>query len=215
MTTQDPPPPEETTSSPAQGAQPGPTGAAGTLSPDGRWVWDGSRWVPAAGSPAGDHDGLGSGGSGPLTGPAPGLAYAGFWIRFGAYLIDAAIVSVIVFALSMATGGLTSTDPYTGIPQLNNSVRLFAFLVGLVYVVGFWGTRGATPGLMALGMRIVRAEDGAPIDLGKAVIRYVGYVIASIPFGLGLVWAGFDPRKQGWHDKIAGTVVVRPVQAAM
>ena len=53
------------------------------------------------------------------------------------------------------------------------------------------------------------AENGQAIDIGKAVLRYVGFVISIIPLAIGLIWAGFDPRKQGWHEKIAGTYVVR------
>jgi uncharacterized RDD family membrane protein YckC len=71
---------------------------------------------------------------------------------------------------------------------------------------------GASLGQKALGMRVVNAANGQRIDIGKAVLRYVGFVISALPFALGLIWAGFDARKQGWHDKIAGTFVVRPYQ---
>ena len=71
---------------------------------------------------------------------------------------------------------------------------------------------GASLGQKALGMSVVNALDGQRIDIGKALMRYVGLGSSpSIPFILGLIWAGLDPRKQGWHDKIAGTYVVRPV----
>jgi uncharacterized RDD family membrane protein YckC len=146
-----------------------------------------------------------------VAGPAPGLAYAGFWIRFAASMIDSAILFAVVFVLALATGGFTKTDPDTGVQTVNGAVQGLAFLFGLAYQIGFWGARSQTPGMMALNLRIVRAESGAPIDFAKAVIRYLGYIISAIPFGLGLIWAGFDPRKQGWHDKIAGTLVVRPV----
>jgi uncharacterized RDD family membrane protein YckC len=182
----------------------------GTLSPDGRWVWDGSQWQPA-GPPAAMPPGYPGAASAPVIGPAPGLAYAGFWIRFVAYLIDSAILFAVLFVLSLGTGGFYKTDPVTGLPVANGSLQALAILVSVAYVVGFWGTRSATPGQMALGLCIVRAENGAPIDFSKALIRYVGYFISAIPLGLGLIWAGFDPRKQGWHDKLAGTFVVRPV----
>jgi uncharacterized RDD family membrane protein YckC len=84
------------------------------------------------------------------------------------------------------------------------------FLVLGVYWVLTWSLMGASLGQKALGMRVVNAQSGERIDFGKAVIRYVGFVISAIPFAIGLIWAGFDPRKQGWHDKIAGTYVVRP-----
>ncbi|HEX3607378.1 MAG TPA: RDD family protein [Candidatus Dormibacteraeota bacterium] len=214
------PPPEEPTPTPApapdppaQEAHPAPASAAGTLSPDGRWVWDGAQWQPAAGAPMGGYGDPAAygGGFAPVSGPAPGLAYAGFWIRVVAYLIDSAIIFALVFVLALVSGGITKTDPNTGVQTVNASVQVFAFLIGLAYVIGFWTVRSATPGQIALGMRILRVDNGAPLDAGKAVIRYIGYIIAVLPFGLGLIWAGFDPRKQGWHDKIAGTVVVRSV----
>jgi len=78
-----------------------------------------------------------------------------------------------------------------------------------VYWVLTWSLMGASLGQKALGMRVVNAANGQRIDIGKAVLRYVGFVISAIPLALGLIWAGFDARKQGWHDKIAGTLVVR------
>ncbi len=204
-------PPDEPIPAPATEPQPAAApSAAGTISPDGRWVWDGTRWQPA-GPPAGMAPGYPGAGHGPVIGPAPGLAYAGFWIRFLAYLIDSAIIFAVLFVLSLVTGGFTKTDPTTGLQTVNGALQALAIVGGIAYVVGFWGARSATPGQIALGMRIVRADNGAPIDVSKAVIRYLGYIISVIPFGLGLIWAGFDPRKQGWHDKLAGTYVVRPV----
>ncbi len=202
-------PPDEPIPAPAGEPQAAAPSAVGTVSPDGRWVWDGARWQPAG--PAGTADGYPAAGYGPVIGPAPGLAYAGFWIRLLAYLIDGAIIFVVVFVISLLMGGFVKTNPDTGLQQVNAGAQAIALLCGIAYIVGFWSARSATPGQMALGMRIVRADNGAPIDVSKALIRYVGYVISAIPLGLGLIWAGFDPRKQGWHDKLAGTYVVRPV----
>ena len=117
----------------------------------------------------------------------------------------------MIFALAAATGGLFKTDPDTGLTTINGAAQGLALVISIGYLVGFWGARSQTPGMMALGLRIVRAQTGAPLDFGVAAIRYVGYIISSLPFGIGLIWAAFDPRKQGWHDKIAGTLVVRPV----
>ena len=83
------------------------------------------------------------------------------------------------------------------------------FLVLGVYWVLTWSLMGASLGQKALGLRVVNALNGERIDIGKSVIRYVGFVVSVIPIFLGLIWAGFDARKQGWHDKIAGTYVVR------
>ena len=88
--------------------------------------------------------------------------------------------------------------------------RLLSFFVGVAYFVGFWGLASQTPGMMLLNLRVVRAEDGGPLDIGRAFIRYLGLILAGIVIAIGLIWVAFDPRKQGWHDKIARTFVVRP-----
>jgi uncharacterized RDD family membrane protein YckC len=62
---------------------------------------------------------------------------------------------------------------------------------------------------MAIGARIVDAETGEGVGIGTALIRYLGYFVSAIGLFVGFVWVGLDPRKQGWHDHMAGTVVVR------
>jgi uncharacterized RDD family membrane protein YckC len=61
----------------------------------------------------------------------------------------------------------------------------------------------------ALHIKVVKT-DGSPITVGTAIVRYIGYIVNSLIFGLpiGFIWAAFDPQKQGWHDKIAGTYVI-------
>jgi uncharacterized RDD family membrane protein YckC len=146
----------------------------------------------------------------PVTRPGPmaGYHYAGFWVRFLAILIDA-------IALGLFT---TVLLPFAG-PQVTVTGNSFHFhasanaistLVGLVYFVGFWAWRGQTVGMMPFNMHVVSVADGKKIDVVRALLRYVGFIISVIPLFLGLIWAAFDARKQGWHDKIAGTVVIRP-----
>ena len=65
---------------------------------------------------------------------------------------------------------------------------------------------------MLLSLRVVDAKTGNSLSVGQSIVRYIGYFVAGIPFGLGIFWVGFDSKKQGWHDKIAGTVVVRSKQ---
>ncbi|MGH9650522.1 MAG: RDD family protein, partial [Terriglobales bacterium] len=61
----------------------------------------------------------------------------------------------------------------------------------------------------ALGMKVADAVSGGPLTVKQAIGRYLGYFVATVPLGLGIVWVALDPKKQGWHDKLAGTVVVR------
>jgi uncharacterized RDD family membrane protein YckC len=119
---------------------------------------------------------------------------AGFGPRFGAWIIDFIIISVISVVLQMVL------DPSIAGPV--------GGLIGLVYVIGFWVSSGATPGKRALGLRVV-STDGSPITIGKAIMRYIGYIVSGLVLCLGYIWVLFDANKQGWHDKIAGTYVVR------
>ena len=66
-----------------------------------------------------------------------------------------------------------------------------------------------TPGKIILGLKIVDVHTGSKLSIGQAIGRYVGYIIAVLPMFAGIFWVGIDKRKQGWHDKLAGTVVIR------
>jgi uncharacterized RDD family membrane protein YckC len=83
-------------------------------------------------------------------------------------------------------------------------IQLVVFAVG----VAFWRYRGATPGKMAIGAKIVDASSGELASTGKLVVRFIAYFVSLIPLCLGFAWIGVDPRKQGFHDKIAGTLVI-------
>lgn len=76
------------------------------------------------------------------------------------------------------------------------------------YFAGLWLWRGTTIGGIVLRLRVVRL-DGRPMDVGTALVRAVGALFGALALGLGYFWSAWDPEKQGWHDKIAGTVVVR------
>ena len=96
--------------------------------------------------------------------------------------------------------------------MIQPSAILFVYLFGLLVTAGynvfFWGGSGSTPGMRLLKLRVVDANSGGPIGTGRAIVRYVGFILAALPCWVGLIWAGFDSRAQGWHDKIASTVVV-------
>jgi uncharacterized RDD family membrane protein YckC len=114
--------------------------------------------------------------------------------RFLAYLIDAVILIIPIIIISAAAPDLA---------------RLVGLLVGLAYFVYFDGSpSGQTVGKRAMGIRVVDFQTGGPLDYGKAFIRYLGRIVASLVCLLGYFWAIWDPQHQGWHDKIAGTVVV-------
>lgn len=142
-------------------------------------------------------------------GPMPGLRYAGFWARTVAYIIDFIILAVIAAALSPFLGSTVITSGPTGV-DIDYGAQGLNALVALLYFVAFWVLRGQTPGMIPFNMRVVRADSGANVDIGRAILRYVGLIISFVVILLGVIWVAFDARKQGWHDKLAGTLVVRP-----
>ncbi len=129
-------------------------------------------------------------------------ARAGFWIRVGAYLIDAVILIVaelivdvpLNFALGRSAGALTS---------------LVNLAISLAYFVYFWSVNGGgqTVGMRALKLRVVMT-DGSPLTVGAAVVRWIGLFISFLVCFIGVLWVAFTTSKQGWHDLMANTQVV-------
>jgi uncharacterized RDD family membrane protein YckC len=140
----------------------------------------------------------------------PGWHYAGFWVRFLAIIIDAIVLGLLSAALIPLTGAEMITTTTNGVVTVNYASNAWSTLIGLIYFVGLWAWRGQTIGMMPFNMKVVGVADGNKIDILRGLLRYVGIIISIIPLFLGLIWAAFDSRKQGWHDKIAGTVVIRP-----
>jgi uncharacterized RDD family membrane protein YckC len=93
-------------------------------------------------------------------------------------------------------------------------VFLLEWLLPALAVLAFWMARQATPGKMLIGAKIVDAVTGKKPIAGQLVLRYLGYYVAMLPLLIGIFWVAFDRRKQGWHDKIGRTVVVRERKTA-
>lgn len=131
--------------------------------------------------------------------------YAGFWPRALASLIDWLIVVVITMPVIVVAFGAAhfSLDP------VRHSWDLAIALFFGAIVVGFWRHCGATPGKLAVGLKIVDAKTGDAPSTGRLALRLVCYLVSALPLSLGFLWIAVDRRKQGWHDKIAGTVVIQ------
>jgi uncharacterized RDD family membrane protein YckC len=138
----------------------------------------------------------------------PNLEYVGFWPRFGAAMIDLLLQLAITLPLTYVLYGRVTAPP--GQWFMGPGDVLVNLVLPAVIVVAFWIHVGATPGKMAMSARIVDADTGGPLTTTQSVIRYVGYFVSIMPFGVGYLWVAFDRRKQGWHDKMANSVVVRP-----
>ena len=136
------------------------------------------------------------------------LEYVGFWARTGAALIDSIWELLLIVPLLAAFYGWTFfTDGHEGLAGPAEFV--VSYVLPATLFIGFWFLKQATPGKMAIQSRIVDAVTGENPSLGQCVVRYVGIFLSSLPLGLGLIWVAWDKKKQGWHDKLARTVVVR------
>ena len=123
------------------------------------------------------------------------LEYAGFWIRLGAGFIDLIILALIAGLLSCFHANLFLS-------------LLLTFVVLITYYVGFLTWRGQTPGKMIVGIKVIRTDKN-PLTLRDSVVRYCGYLVSLFSFCAGFIIIAFDKKKQGFHDKIADTYVVK------
>jgi uncharacterized RDD family membrane protein YckC len=138
------------------------------------------------------------------------LQFAGFWVRVLASLVDSLIMAALTIPILWMVYGRGYFAASNGAIFAGFWDFLLTAVLPSIAVVYLWVTRMATPGKEMLGARVVDAETGQALTLGQAVVRYLGYFASIIPFGLGLVWVGIDPKKRGWHDLIAGSVVIYP-----
>jgi uncharacterized RDD family membrane protein YckC len=150
--------------------------------------------------------------------------YVGFWARVAASAVDM-LLSTLLLAPLLNALYQRPTPPGIGevlrSPEVASALLLDAvtphgamdvvldYVVPAAVVLVFWLARQATPGKMLIRARIVDAETMAKPAAGRLLVRYLGYYVDFLSLGLGFVWVAFDRRKQGWHDKLAGTVVVR------
>lgn len=135
------------------------------------------------------------------------LEYVGFWPRVGASLIDTVLLLIIVMPIMHTVYGSAYWAGESFI--LGPADFLVSYVFPAIAVVSFWIARQATPGKMAIGARILDSSSGKAASPGQLIGRYLGYYVAILPVFVGIVWVAFDDKKQGWHDKLAGTVVVR------
>lgn len=124
---------------------------------------------------------------------------AGWWTRFLAIVIDLIGVGIV--------SGILTSILYQGDTTAGSGLQT---LLGAAYFVYFWSSygQGQTPGMRVMKIKVVKT-DGSQLDLVGGFIRYIGFVISCIALFIGVIWAAFDANKQGWHDKIASTYVVK------
>jgi uncharacterized RDD family membrane protein YckC len=128
--------------------------------------------------------------------------YIGFWWRLFAAIVDLILLVILSIVVGLLMFGSARTTP-----------SLVHFLIDNVLPIGvlflFWLRKQATPGKLMVHARIVDARTGADPRPGQFVLRFLGYFVSLCVLGLGFFWIAFDRKKQGWHDKLASTIVVR------
>ena len=147
--------------------------------------------------------------------------YGGFWRRLVAYAIDKIIlyfISLFLFLtalLSLGLSGGVSLGSIAATGDLPRGMGFYfvvyataTFITDMIYYIWFHGSVGQTPGKMLLGLRVIQAS-GEKMTFGVAFLRWVGTIASSLFLLLGYLWVAIDGKKQGWHDKIAATAVIR------
>jgi uncharacterized RDD family membrane protein YckC len=136
------------------------------------------------------------------------IEYAGFWRRVAASLIDSILLIIVLALLAIPLG-------FIGMPVMGGGrggMILLNYVFPMVIVVALWLRFGATPGKQLLDCVIVDARTGRPLTTGQAILRYFGYYLSMLPLCLGFLWVAWSPRKQGFHDYIATTVVIHKAE---
>jgi len=136
--------------------------------------------------------------------------YAGFWRRCVASLIDTvffSIVLLVIHALFFGDSGMQITME-DGVLNVQSDKGFTEQIVIIVITLFMWVKFLGTPGKLVLGCHVIDAKTKQHIKPLQALIRYLSYFVSLIPLGLGFFWVAWDKKKQGFHDKIAGTIVV-------
>ena len=164
------------------------------------------------------------------VGPAPGVKFASHGARLVSYIIDSLIIGVVylvVFIIGSAVFVVTAGSGFSnfegGAANLDQGVSstiaviaigffglffLLTILLVFAYFPFFWVRSGQTPGMRPFNLYVVRDSDGGRISTGQAILRLIGMWVAALPVYLGFIWIFIDARRRGWHDLIAGTVVI-------
>jgi uncharacterized RDD family membrane protein YckC len=135
------------------------------------------------------------------------VTYAGFWIRTAASLIDTIWLLAITFMLAWFTYGASYFDSTEFIQGYGDF--LISYILPFILTILFWYYKSATPGKMILGLKIVDSDTFGKVSKGRLIGRYLGYYLSMLGLFMGFFWIAWDKKKQGWHDKLARTVVIK------
>lgn len=138
--------------------------------------------------------------------------YAGFISRLLAYSVDIIIIVVVLIFAGWMLNTVSTIFQFGFLESIATIFQIWitsaiVILFSAGYYIFFWTLVGRTPGKLLLGLRVI-SHNGRPITFWQAVRRYIGYFISAFGLYIGYLWVLFDNRRQGWHDKLAGTYVV-------
>jgi uncharacterized RDD family membrane protein YckC len=135
------------------------------------------------------------------------LEYVGFWPRMAAAVVDFVLLSAVATPLL-----LLFYEQSFLVHSSSTSIVVQLFILSVVppiAITSFWIRRHATPGKMAISAIIIDEKTAGPPSIWQHLGRYFAYFLSALPLGLGFLWVAFSPKKQAWHDRLAGTLVVR------
>jgi uncharacterized RDD family membrane protein YckC len=135
----------------------------------------------------------------------PSIEYGGFGRRLLASIIDTVLLTLILMPLLYL---LVEEGGSTAMAADSLLSLLFNYLLPIIIVLIFWRRYRGTPGKLWLDLQVVDASSHQTLRWGQSLLRYIGYFISALPLGLGFFWILWDKRRQGWHDKLAGSVVL-------
>ncbi|MCK5720655.1 MAG: RDD family protein [Thiomargarita sp.] len=149
------------------------------------------------------------------------VEYVGFWKRMMAALIDLCwivpVITLLCYGLYLVESngdlGLFEFEGQKFLLQHAWQAFLIINILPALLIILFWAIYGSTPGKLLFDSKIVDADSREPIKFKQMLIRYASYLLSIFPFFLGFFWILFDKRKQGWHDKIAKTVIIKNKKA--
>jgi uncharacterized RDD family membrane protein YckC len=142
----------------------------------------------------------------PIGVAAAAPRYVGFWARALASLIDSLLMLLLFLPLLYAFYGAELIA--RGGRLEGGADLLFNYVLPLILVLLFWFYRSATPGKIVLKAKIVDEDSLGKPRPWQWFVRYLGYYISLLALGMGFLWVAWDVRKQGFHDKLARTVVI-------
>ncbi|MEA2101007.1 MAG: RDD family protein [Thermodesulfobacteriota bacterium] len=131
----------------------------------------------------------------------------GFWPRAWATMVDSMLCALITMPLLILTLGGHGMGSI--LPASRATYLLISWVLPAAAVITFWISKMATPGKMLISAVIVDADTGMKPSNAQLIGRYLAFLLALLPLGMGIIWVAFDKKKQGWHDKIARTMVVQ------